>query len=235
MSDDDAGVTVTVTVDGTDEGYVPVVHIGEDLSIALDGRAPSYALAVVTAAERAAYDSALIRQLTRMNLAAYEIAAEVLSLRARRGEVDDDATAPLRFRGEVAADTAPIVRMLQGSDELGTFSYTQACAHAHAVLTVASVADLDNDYFEHITKGSDVEAGMARTLLYDLSTYRADMSAHSRLTRALLCVGAPDDLIARVKADGYVGRANDLIEELRTLGASLLAARVADGDFWGVT
>jgi hypothetical protein len=161
--------------DGTT--YVPTIHIGDDLAFPLDGdRAIAYALAVQTAAERAAYDEIVCAQLMELLKGDGSLVAEVVStLRERRPPLDDAATAPLTFEPFVSARTREggLFVSVHGK-RLFQWSVADARQHAGHVIQVLCGVELDAAYRTLLTEHVGVDAGTARAMVDNLQTHRKE-------------------------------------------------------------
>lgn len=151
--------------------YVPQVEPSDDVAIPLPGdKALRYAMAVLAAAWRARYFAAVLAQSRAMmgrNPQTRERADEnakyiLAQLLKDLPELDDEATAPLRFVPVVKMDGSPAVKVsLPPHDEvLAGWSFEDACEHAHAVLAQSLVSHLDTAYRTVISVG--FEAGEQR-------------------------------------------------------------------------
>ena len=157
--------------------YVPTVHIGDDLAFPLEGeRAIAYALAVQTAAERAAYDEIVCAQLMELLHGRGELVAEVVgTMREKRPPLDDSATAPLTFEPFVSARTREggLFVSVHG-ERLFQWSVADARQHAGHVIQVLCGVDLDAAYRDLLTEHVGVPAQTARTMVDNLQTHRKE-------------------------------------------------------------
>jgi hypothetical protein len=152
-----------------------------------DQRALRYARAVLQVAGAAIHDAAVARQLEAHGVDP-EPSADLLETELRPPRrYDDTATAPLRFRPQLAVypDPAgvahplrPMVRMdvplTEGLDySAALIEAAAAVAHAVAVLEVAAVVRLDTAYHDALVK-LGASPLRARALIDDLPRFRVD-------------------------------------------------------------
>jgi hypothetical protein len=152
-----------------------------------DQRALRYARAVLAVAGAAIHDAAVARQLEAHGVDP-EPSADLLETELRRARrYDDTATAPLRFRPQLAVhpDPAgvahplrPLVRMeVPPTAGLGytaaLIDASAAVGHAVAVLEVAAAVGFDGAYHDALVK-LGASPLRARALVEDLPRFRVD-------------------------------------------------------------
>src|SRR5438093_11572668 len=122
------------TIDGS--AYVVTLQASDDVAVTLTpDRALQYALGILRAAHHAAYDAAVLRQMTSINIK-MEAAAEVVStLRKDRPPLDHDATRPLRLDPGVNRYLEPFLIVSVNDDRVGQWSVEDAEQHAMFVLS----------------------------------------------------------------------------------------------------
>lgn len=171
-------VQVVATIDLLTPGapYVPEVQPIDDVTISLPGdKAIAYGMAVLAAAHRAHYFAAVLAQAQALmgrsadpmaRLEAAENARVILTaLVEDLPELDEEVTAPLRFRPVVKKDGTGAVRVSlpPHTEPLSGWSFEEACSHAHAVLDQAVVSHLDTAYRNviSVTFGAGEQRGRA--------------------------------------------------------------------------
>lgn len=159
--------------------YLPVVHLGEDIALPLEGdKAIAYAVTVQGAAERAAYDEIVLDQLLemvggdRMDV----LAAAMTAMREGRPPLDDDATAPFRFEPFVSAfNRQGGIFLWVNGERYAQWTVVDARQHAAHVLQVHSGVPLDAAYRRLLTEIIQVPAETARIMVDDLGNRRKDI------------------------------------------------------------
>lgn len=142
----------------------------------------AYALAVVEAALRAAYDAGVMGQ-TRFigggSLTDTDIYHSTIGpLRADRPPPDGAATEPLVFSPIMAArNSQPYVhvRTTSGRD-VTQMTFADAIGHAMYVLTAAAATGLDNAYRRHLLGSLGLQPGQAAEVIGDLARFMPDFA-----------------------------------------------------------
>ena len=131
-----------------------------------------YCEAMMTIANRADHDAAVIKQLVATGLPAGEAARLVMDLRADRPPVVVDG--PLHFEPGVSSDGEfrPFIALSVDSVKVGQWDVDQASAHAVAVLSVAATADLDQAYLRALMGAVGLDEGTARAVVDGLHAHR---------------------------------------------------------------
>jgi hypothetical protein len=154
--------------------YVVTLAASDDVAVILTpDRALQYALGILRAAHHAAYDAAVLRQMTIKVGVPMEAAAEVVgSLRADRPPLDHEATRPLRLEPGVNKHLEPFLVISVNGEQLGQWSVEDAEQHAMFVLSTVVVADLDSAYYRALTGLVNIEEPRARNIVADLANHR---------------------------------------------------------------
>lgn len=165
-------IKTDLAVDGS--GYVASLEVGDDTARVLTPReALSHAYGVLAAVGRAEYDVAVAKQLTRKLKVNLEAALQIVSdLRADRPPLDPADTFPLVIEPGVNARLKPFLAISCKGMEKGQWDMEQARGHAMAVLTVASVADLDSGYLRCLVSTVGIDRNKALQVVDDLQNYR---------------------------------------------------------------
>lgn len=167
--------------------YITEVQPSDDMSISLPyDQAVAYGMAVLAAAHRANYIAAVLAQARdimggRRGRAGIGDSAEVdetaklimRELLQDLPELDDSATAPLRFLPFIHHDGRPMVRVSlpPHTQAITGWSFLEALDHAHAVLGQAIVSQLDTAYRTVMSVGFDVGEQRGRATVADLGNY----------------------------------------------------------------
>jgi hypothetical protein len=164
-----------------DGGYTVGVHVaGRSWTLDRD-QATRYALTVVDVCERADYDAAVLTQMSQIDGMTLQAAGALIAgLRESRPPADDAATAPLRFDPIVSGRTGQAaVHVHLDGQQLDQWTPDVARSHAMHVLQMASVADLDAQYWRHMadTVGLDDEAAGKAVALLGQARAQADAAA----------------------------------------------------------
>ncbi len=157
--------------------YVVTLEVDDDTAVALDReRATAYALGVLDAAHRAAYDAAVFRQLTATLRLDEPTAGQMLvDLRADRPAPDHWATTPLVLVPGVSAFTGkPFVAIEVKGKRVGQWSVEDTRQHALHVLESLVVADLDAGYHRALVGSVGIETWRARNVVADIANHRDD-------------------------------------------------------------
>ena len=162
------------SVDGA--GYVVTLSASDDVAVTLTpDRALRHAVGVLRAAHRAAYDAAVVRQLTRKVNVEMEAAAQVLKdLREDRPPLDSADTEPLSFEPGVNKDLEPFLIISVNGKPAGQWSAEAAEEHAMFVLSSVVVADLDSAYYRTLTGLVGLEEPRARNIVEDIGNWRGE-------------------------------------------------------------
>lgn len=177
--DEGAGVVwikTEPTLDGS--GYVVTLDASDDVSVTLTpDQAFKHAQGILAAAHRAAYDAAVMRQMTRGWEFPFQHAGElVMAMRDDRPPLDPADTAPLFLEpGVTPTDLRPFLLVHINGEKVGQWDVEQAQQHARWVLSMAGVADLDSGYYRMLRTQADVEEHQARSAVGDLANYREEL------------------------------------------------------------
>jgi hypothetical protein len=191
--DDDDGATLTPSQSGSvqvvgdidpDPGspYVCTVQPSDDVSIRLPrDQAVAYGMHVLAVAHRAHYIAAVFAQM-RAVMARYGVHEAEADSAAKYAvhqlvedlpDLDDAATAPLQFRPVLTREGAPLVRVSlpPHTEPLTGWSFAETCEHAHHVLQVPLVCDLDTAYLSVIGKFFRAGEARGRAAVADLARF----------------------------------------------------------------
>lgn len=160
-------------VDGST--YVVTVEATNDVAVTLDPeRATRYAWGVLDAAHRAAYDAAVLKQMTRKLKLDLSAAGQLVTdLRNDRPDLDHGATAPLILEPGVTKTLKPFLKVsLSNGNVLGQWSFEDARQHALHVLESVKVADLDGAYHRALVGQVGIDSERARNVVDDVGSYR---------------------------------------------------------------
>lgn len=182
-------ISVTAEIDPMPASpYITNVQPTDDVAISLPyDKAVAYGMAVLAAAHRAHYLAAVLAQATEIVAGrrgrpgirdAKEIGETarlvVKELLEDLPELDDTATAPLRFQPFIrTGDGRPMVRVSlpPHTDAITGWTFTEAQNHGHAVLTQAVVSQLDTAYRTVISVRFDAGEQRGRAAVHDLGNY----------------------------------------------------------------
>lgn len=178
------GVIATIDLLTPGAPYVTEVQPADDVSISLPGdKAIGYAMAVLAAAHRAHYFAAVLAQARALmgrssdpmaRLEGDEHAKFILeNLVQDLPELDQEATAPLRFVPVIKKDGTGAVRASLPPHDvpLTGWSFAEACSHAHAVLDQAVVSHLDTAYRNVISVTFGVGEQKGRAMVGTLTEF----------------------------------------------------------------
>lgn len=164
-------VTSDLAADGT---YIVSVHIGDRLWPLSREEAHRHAVALVTQAERAERDAALMRLFTgRLSMPEHLAGAFVLKdVRPDRPEVDEPG--PLRLVTGVTPgpEYRPFLTLHLDGEPVGQWSVTDARQHALKVMEVVECVDEDNRLFVAMRGLLEAPVGTIRAVIDDLANYR---------------------------------------------------------------
>lgn len=132
-----------------------------------------YANTVLAATHRAAYDAAVIDQLTSLNHD-LEAAGQLINiLRQRRKPLPDKATRPLSFVPGVSVFTRePFLTVNLHGAPLGQWTVSDALDHATAVLELIEVARLDSGYLRLLVEDVGLDEDTALRVVDGLADHR---------------------------------------------------------------
>lgn len=177
--DEGAGVVwikTEPTMDGT--GYVVTLDASDDVSVTLTPTdALRHAQGVLAAAQRAAYDAAVMRQMTRSWQFPFQDARNLLMImRGDRPPLDPADTAPLWLEpGVTPTDLRPFLALSINGKQVGQWDVGQAEQHARWVLAMSGVADLDSGYYRLLRTHAGTDAELARVAVDDLANFREEL------------------------------------------------------------
>lgn len=135
----------------------------------------AHAAEVVTAARRAEYDAALLRQLHgELGLPVQEVGMTVQTIREQRVPLDVEALNPLRLEPCATPEGKAFLVLSIGAHKVGQWTPGDARRHAMACLDLAEVVRLDNGYFAFLTGGDGVPEGPARAAVAGLMKFMTD-------------------------------------------------------------
>lgn len=156
-------------LDGT---YIVAFNWGDRAWARTPAECLTYCLNVVTIANRADHDAAVIKQLAALGLPAMEAARLVVDIRADRPEIILDG--PLQLEGGVSSDGEfrPFIALVMDGEKVGQWDVQQAADHATGVLSVVATADLDQAYLRTLTGVVGLPDGTARAAVGALGQYR---------------------------------------------------------------
>lgn len=174
MSGEESAVWVNSapTVDGS--AYVVTLEADDDTAITFDrDRAATYALGVLDAAHRAAYDAAVFRQMTvKLGMGQADAAHVVVDLRQDRPPLASEPAAPLELDPGVNDEGRPFLGVLVNGKRVGQWTVEDARQHALHVLESVVVADLDAGYYRALTGLVGVDDTRARQAVADIAEHR---------------------------------------------------------------
>ncbi len=174
---------IEVSSELTPEGaYVVTVHPTPDRSFALDrDRGIRYALSVLTAVAYADYEGAVFSQMTAAKTGDQGAALAVAALRELRRPLDHEATAPLSFDPILSNHTRRgILRVLLDGAQIAQLETQAAAEHAHMVLELLTVSELDALYYAWL-RSAGVTEPTARRTIGDLSQHHAGWIARHQM------------------------------------------------------
>lgn len=162
------------------EGYMVTIQLNQDnvLSLTPD-QATMWAKGFLTAAARAEYDTAVIRQLSaKLKISVQDAVRQVMTMRDDRPPVE--GVDPLTLEPGVAMDgtsedptfRAFIAMYLPGRKKYGQVDPKGAREHALIVLESIAVAELDAAYKRSLIGQVGVAEGTARQVIHDLANFR---------------------------------------------------------------
>lgn len=175
MSTEPHSIWVKADVD-MDGNYRLAVEYNEDTAVTFDqAGAVAYATEVFTAAAYAAYDAAVLKQMTKgLGLPPAEAAEVVKGLRADRPPLNQDALGVLRMEPGVSAFTGkPFLRCsLTANPMQWQWDPAEADQHAGHVVQCYPAANLDNAYRRYLVGVVGLDQGRAMAAVEDLAKWR---------------------------------------------------------------
>lgn len=158
------------SVDGTT--YVASVEFSGDRAIVLTPeRATAYTRAVLDAAGRAEYDSAVFDQM-KSKVEVDAVAQVILDLRKDRPPLDVEATAPLRLDPGVNSKGKPFLGLFVDDKQIGQWDVDDARQHAMHVMEAPLAADLDAAYRRVLMGMVGLDRAVAENVVDDLGKHR---------------------------------------------------------------
>jgi hypothetical protein len=169
--------TIWVTSDVTPFGnYQLAIHFDDDTSRVLDRDAAyAYASAILDACERAEYDAAVARQLSRVLKMPEDLVGQVISdLRADRPPLDQAAISPLDLEPGVSAKSGrPFLTIYRSGRPIGQWEMSDARGHATHVLRALEAVPLDAAYRRYLVGQIGIEPERALNVVDDLANHRS--------------------------------------------------------------
>jgi len=169
------GVTVKTIWSEDHEAYVVALEAADDVVVTLTPvMAFDHARGVLAAAHRAAYDAAVVNQLTtKLNLPLNTVATVANLIRDERSRLDPADTDPLRFEPGVDGKTLrPYITVSVGIEPVGQWSVAEADGHARTVLSAVEKANLDTVYHQVLTATMGMDEWRAKNMVADVGTFR---------------------------------------------------------------
>lgn len=164
------------TIDGN--SYMVTLDASDDVSVSLTPtEALSHAQGVLAAARRAAYDAAVMRQLTsKVGIDDRSAMEFVMSMRDDRPPLAKDATAPLWLEPGVTPppEFRPFLVLSINGEKVGQWDVDQAEQHAAWVLAMTGNADLDSGYFRAL-RTIGIGEDRARNVVDDLRHFQEEL------------------------------------------------------------
>lgn len=163
--------------------YVCTVQVTDDVTIPLlRDAAQAYAWTVVQTAHRAHYMAAVFAQMKAvMGAGPHGESPEQMAMVALRQlmedlpDIDQVATAPLRFLPVMTRDGMPKVRVSlppHGEAQIVTgWTFDEALGHGVNVLSVAAVCDLDSAWRTVVARGFGAGEQRGRAAVVDLANF----------------------------------------------------------------
>lgn len=174
----DAAVWIKTEPSTDGSAYVVTAEFSDDRAKTLTPEvALRYGSAVLAAAQRAEYDAAVARQLTRIGSDLDAALQIVTDLRNDRPPLDDEATAPLALDPGVNKRLAPFLVVKIDGEAVGQWTVGAAREHASHVLEAVAAADLDSNYYRALTGIVGLDEGRARAVVGDLGQYRDEAAS----------------------------------------------------------
>lgn len=158
-----------IAADGT---YVVAMETDQDTSFVMDrDTAVAHVFAVVDVAQRAAYDAAVIAQLTKTGVDLDAAVELVAGIRADRPPVV--IPGPLELVPGVSQKTRePFLTVQVNGKPVGQWTVEDAEQHATYVLGAVAVADLDSGYYRALRGMLQLDEQRARNVVDDLANHR---------------------------------------------------------------
>lgn len=163
--------TISIATEPDESGdFHAVVSIDQDTSFALTRESVQpYLDACVEAGVRAAYDAAVVRQMTKSGVPLEDVQRVVTDLREQREPMP--TVMDVRLEPIVNADHQGIVSIFLRDKQIGQFSAKTCREHALYLLEVLAVAPIDKRYFSLLTEDIGLEHGTAFAMLGDLKAF----------------------------------------------------------------
>ena len=132
-----------------------------------------HAQGVIAASHRAAYDAAIVQQLSeRLRMSPGAVAAMARKQREGREPLDPAATAPLVLEPQVAGRTGePRVRVSVDLRRVGDWSVAEADAYARTMLAAQQRAEDETVYRQLLMATVGMTDWQAQNAVADLSTF----------------------------------------------------------------
>lgn len=175
MPDTPRTTVIEVSSEVTPEGaYVLTVRPTPDVSISLGrDRAIRYGLSVLTAVRYADYEAAVWAQMHAAGPGEMGAWLALTALREQRRALDHEATAPLTFDPILSSTTRTgMIRVLLDGRQIAQLETAAAAEHAHGVLGILAVAELDALYYRWLRDGVTDEP-TARHIIGDLAKHHS--------------------------------------------------------------
>lgn len=169
---DTVWINTEPTIDGS--RYVVTLAASEDRAVTLNRkRTLDYAYALLDAVQRAEYDSAVARQLSKVDgvdeAAAMRIVGE---LRAARPGLQRRATEPMGFTPGVNSEYRPFLVIEIEGEKVGQWTLPDAREHALALIEAVIAAEQDTTYYKVLRGLVGVDEPVARAMIADLGQWR---------------------------------------------------------------
>lgn len=170
-----SGVTVRSVWIEPEATYMVAVEAAEGVRVVLNDRqAFDHANAVLAAAHRALYDSAVLSQLTtKLKLPLNAVSTVANIMRGHRPPLDHTQTEPLRFEPTVDGKTGrPYLIVSIGTQRtVARWSTLEADTYARTVLSTVERARLDTVYHTVLSSVMGMEEWRAKNAVADLGTF----------------------------------------------------------------
>lgn len=171
--DDTDAVWITTDIGPDEKSYMVAVN-WRDTSVTITfDRALRYAQEVLRAANRAAYDAAIIGQLMSVDKMDHPTVVRLLNdLRKDRPPLDDTATRPISLAPGVNLRGKPFLVVSVNGEEMGQWSFSDTVKHATTMLGMVSVAELDSLYLQGLQVLVGVQRETATNMVSNLAEFR---------------------------------------------------------------
>lgn len=174
MADQEPTVWVTTDLDQNGKGYRVSIAASDDVAKTLTPDvALKHAYAVLQVAQQAAYDAAVMKQLTHLGVEHGDAARLIADMREDRPAANPKHLAPLELTPGVSAFTGePFIHVGVQGEKVGQWDFKDAQHHALAVLGAVAAADLDSAYLRML---STMDLGDKRfAVVNDVGNFRTD-------------------------------------------------------------